>query len=225
MALLVLWTFAVFLAPGIGYEMGMMLLGALFGVASGKPRLSLSMLTAYALSSGLLLFFSTMPSNLLTTICASFFYMVRKVMPCALLASIIVSTTHVNEFMAALSHLHCPRQVCIPLAVMLRYLPAIREDWNHIKDAMRMRGVNPSLAGFVRHPGQTIECLYVPLLLGGSNVADELSMAAVARGIENPAPRSCYTPIAFGWQDAFVVTVGLAVLVGAVTLTVMGVHL
>ncbi len=225
LALLVFWTFAVFFSPGIGYEIGMMLLGTLFGVLSGKARLSVGMLGVYAVSMCFLLLFSTMEPNLFTTTVASFLYMMRKVLPCALLASIIVASTHFNEFMAALSHMHCPRQISIPLAVMLRYLPAIREDWNYIKDAMRMRGVNPSVIGFVRRPGLTVECLYVPLLMSGSAVADELSMAAVARGIENPAPRSCYAHIEFGWHDTVVVILGVVVLIGAITLNAMGIRL
>ena len=37
---------------------------------------------------------------------------------------------------------------------------------------------------------RTIDCIYVPLLMSASRAADELSMAAVARGIENPVART-----------------------------------
>ena len=40
-----------------------------------------------------------------------------------------------------------------------------QEDWRYIKDAMRMRDVSPSLASFLAHPGMTVECIYVPLLM------------------------------------------------------------
>lgn len=42
---------------------------------------------------------------------SSFFMLVRKVFPCGLLAAVIVSTTHVNEFMSAFSRMRVPRQV------------------------------------------------------------------------------------------------------------------
>ena len=115
------------------------------------------------------------------------------------------------------------RQVTIPLAVMLRYVPAIREDWRFISDAMRMRGVNASLAGFLRRPGMTVECLYVPLMMSASNVADELSMASVARGIENPAQRTCYTHIEFRASDGLLVAAGVAVVVAALACSLLGV--
>ena len=71
---------------------------------------------------------------------------------------------------------------------MLRYIPTIQEDWHFVKDAMRMRDVSPSLGGFLSHPGMTVECIYVPLMMMASKAADELSIASVTRGIENPNP-------------------------------------
>ena len=37
----------------------------------------------------------------------------------------------------------------------------------------------------------TVNCSYVPLLTAASRAADELSIAAVTRGIENPKERTC----------------------------------
>ena len=97
----------------------------------------------------------------------------------------------------------------IPLAVMLRYVPAIMEDWRYIKDAMRMRDVSPTLVGFIRQPVMTVECIYVPLLTAASKTADELSIAAVARGIENPEPRTCLVRIQFRPADFIIASVFL----------------
>lgn len=101
----------------------------------------------------------------------------------------------------------------IPMAVMLRYLPTIQEDWHYIKDAMRMRDVSPSLAGFLAHPGMTVECIYVPLLMAASKAADDLSVAAVTRGIENPHPRTCLVQIKYGTADWVVMAVAVAFLI------------
>ncbi len=78
---------------------------------------------------------------------------------------------------------------------MLRYLPTIREDWHYIKDAMRLRDVSPTLWGFLKAPAMTVNCIYVPLLTAASKAADELSIASVTRGIENPMPRTCLVKI------------------------------
>lgn len=77
-----------------------------------------------------------------------------------------------------------------------------------------MRGISLGPSGFLRHPALTAECLYVPLMMSASILADELSMAAVARGIENPAHRTCYTHIELRAIDVVLMTAGaLAVLV------------
>lgn len=220
--LLLIWAAAVFFSPGLWYEAIMMFLAAAFGAAAGKARLAGGMMVLYAVTMACMIGVSQMDTSVLKTMLMSFFMLVRKVFPCGLLAAVIVSTTHVNEFMSAFSRMRVPRSVTIPLAVMLRYVPAIREDWAFIKDAMRMRGVSPSFAGFLKRPGMTVECLYVPLMMSASNVADELSMASVARGIENPAQRTCYAHIEFRMQDMLIVAGGVCVLAGSVVCSLLG---
>ena len=92
---------------------------------------------------------------------------------------------------------------------MIRYFPTIGEDWRYIKDVMRMRDVSPTLAGFVKQPVMTVECIYVPLLSAASKTADELSIAALTRGIENPHPRTCLVQTQFRFADAITAAVFL----------------
>ena len=94
-----------------------------------------------------------------------------------------------------MARLRVPSKLTIPIAVMLRYLPTIREDWRYIKDAMRLRDVSPTFFGFLKAPAMTVNCIYIPLLTAASKAADELSIAAVTRGIENPKPRTCLIKI------------------------------
>ena len=66
--------------------------------------------------------------------------------------------------------------------------------------------MSPSLKGLLTHPGMTVECIYVPLMMAASKAADELSIASITRGIENPKPRTCLVQIrmgpADGWQSS-----------------------
>ena len=48
----------------------------------------------------------------------------------------------------------------------------------------------------------TVECIYVPLMMAASKAADELSIASITRGIENPKPRTCLVQIRMGPADA-----------------------
>ena len=125
----------------------------------------------------------------------AFLGLVHKVYACGMLPGLAIRTIRVGEFFSAMARLRVPKKLTIPLAVMLRYLPTIREDWHYIKDAMRLRDVSPTLSGFLKAPATTVNCFYIPLLTAASKAADELSIASVTRGIENPAPRTCLIQI------------------------------
>ena len=163
-------------APSLSYECALILLIAFMGILCGKVRYSIIGTIVFL---ALYLFTTLYLGNVTGTAYTMFtawLSLVFKVYPCGMLAGIAVSTTRVNEFLSAMNKAHVPKKVVIPLAVMLRYLPTIREDWHFIKDAMRLRDVSPSLKGLISHPGMTIECLYSPLLMAASKAADELAM-------------------------------------------------
>ena len=153
----------------------------------------------------------------------AFLGLVHKVYACGMLAGLLISTTKVGEFLSAMARLHIPKKLTIPIAVMLRYLPTIREDWHYIKDAMRLRDVSPTLWGFLKAPAMTITCIYVPLLTAASKAADELSIASMTRGIENPKPRTCLINIQMQWADLLALVLFAAFLVMEIVWKTVGV--
>ena len=215
LVLLVLTATSVFLASSWRAELMVMLLTSIFAIISGRVY-PLVMVVLYTLATVGMSASAGLESGTWKTMLLTFFMMIRKVFPSVLMAAIVISTTRVDEFMAALGRLHAPRSLVIPLAVMLRYLPAVREDWRFIRDAMRMRGISPTPWGLVRAPSRTLECVYVPMLMSASNTADELSMAAVARGIENPLRPTCLTELRFRAADGVVLAVGVIALVAII---------
>ena len=125
----------------------------------------------------------------------AFLGLVHKVHACGMLAGLAISTHQGGRVFLRYGAPAHSEKLTIPIAVMLRYLPTIREDWHFIKDAMRLRDVSPTLWGFLKAPAMTVNCIYVPLLTAASKAADELSIASVTRGIENPKPRTCLVNI------------------------------
>ena len=188
-------------APSLLYGAGLTALVGITGILCGYRRAALTGMAGYALLYALTLLAADMTGTLKTTLLAAF-ALFHKVYPCGMMGALFIVSTKVNEFLSAMHKLRLPKQAVIPLAVMIRYFPAISEDWRYIKDAMRMRDVSPTLIGFIKQPVMTVECIYVPLLTAASKTADELSVAAVARGIENPNPRTCLVRIRFGFADA-----------------------
>lgn len=207
--LLVLCVLCTMFAPSLTYELILVGLVGAVGVLSGKYRYAIMGVAAYGVIYGITQFTIYELSGTWQAILAAFFGLVNKVYPCGFLAGFMVSTTKTGEFMAALQRIHMPNQIVIPFAVMLRYLPVVREDWHYIKDAMRMRDIAPSVKNILFHPVMTVECLYVPLMTAASNTADELSIASVTRGIENPGSRSSLVEIRFSAKDVVAVLVFL----------------
>lgn len=192
------------LAPNLQYEAGLVLLIALFAALCGKMRLGFTGMVCYAGFYFLTMAALFAATGSLQTVFLAFLGLVQKIFPCCFMGHIIVSSTKVSEFMSAMTKLHAPTWLVIPPVIMMRYLPAIREDWRYIKDAMYLRDVSPTLRSLLLKPCMTLECVYVPLIMSASKTADELSIASVTRGIENPGRRTCLTKIRFGMADALV---------------------
>lgn len=67
---------------------------------------------------------------------------------------------------------------------------------------MRIRGIPLNFKNAVCHPAATTEYLLVPMVARLSIVADELSGASIARGIERTGKRTSYYEMRFGVVDA-----------------------
>lgn len=186
---------------------------AFFGCMSGKIKHALVGAMVFMCLYLLTILYLQNGTGIAYTMFTAWLSLFYKVYPCGFLAGIVLSTTKVNEFLSAMNKIHIPKKVVIPLTIMLRYFPTIREDWSYIKDAMQLRDVSPSLKGLITNPSMTIECLYVPLMMTASKAADELAIAAMTRGIENPNPRTCLVQIKLRSGDIFIIICFLAIFI------------
>lgn len=208
--LILICVIASMFAPSLAYQFCLVLLIALLGVCYGQWKYAIKGVLFYAVVYLFTIWTMTTMTGTLRTMFVAFLGLFHKVYACGMLAGIVISTTKVSEFLSAMNRIHAPKKLVIPLAVMLRYIPTIREDWHYIKDAMKMRNVSLSLKGLFTNPGMTIDCVYIPLMMAASKAADELSIASVTRGIENPKPRTCLVQIKIGSADWIVMAGALA---------------
>lgn len=193
--LILLCVLSAMAAPSLYFQFTLVALIGLLSALSGRWQYALRGIIAYALICAFTVWCIGVLRGTWRTMFVAFLGLVHKVYACGMLAGLVVSTTKVGEFLYAMARLRISKKLTIPIAVMLRYLPTIREDWHFIKDAMRLRDVSPTLWGFLKAPAMTVNCIYVPLLTAASKAADELSIASVTRGIENPKPRTCLVEI------------------------------
>lgn len=117
----------------------------------------------------------------------------RKFLPCFILGKWILTKTEVSEFVAVMWKLRLPQTAIIPLSVVFRYFPTIKEEWASIRAAMKMRGIHISL-----------EHIMVPLLMSAVNVSEELSAAALCRGLDNPRIHTSLVQVKFSHYDVAV---------------------
>ena len=109
----------------------------------------------------------------------------------------------------AMEALHIPRQAIIPLAVTLRFMPSIREDFASLRDSMRIRGIDISLKGFFRHPLAMLEYSLVPLLIRSLKTSDELSASAMVRGIDSGIQKTPLYELRWRFVDSTTTAIAL----------------
>lgn len=120
--------------------------------------------------------------------------------PALMTAAYLVSSTSVSEFIAAMGRMHVSEKIVIPLSVIFRFLPTISEEAQSINDAMRMRGIRLGRCG----PAEWVEYRIIPLMISIVKIGDELSAAALTRGLGAPVRRTNVCKIGFHAQDLVV---------------------
>ena len=132
-------------------------------------------------------------------------YMITQFAPTMIMVWYCISTTKISEFMAAMNRMRLPQGLAISIAVMMRFFPTLSEEYRSIRDAMRMRGIAFG-GGKVT---KMIEYRLVPLLFSCISIGNELSAAAVTRGLGAPVKRTNVCEIGFHSKDYVVIAVTL----------------
>ena len=109
----------------------------------------------------------------------------------------MVRTTKIGEFVSAMQKMHIPDGITISLAVVMRFFPTIKEEYTSIRDAMKMRGI--MLGG--GNAAKMVEYRMIPLLFSCVNIGDELSAAAITRGLGGKVKRTSVETLKLRAQD------------------------
>lgn len=168
----------------------------IFLITLKKPFVAIYYVVAYIFSATIpYLLLPYMPPivNLLFTGIVAMF---TKLLPGMSTFCFLVVTTSVSEFVAAMDKLHITKKITVPVSVMFRFFPTIKEEYSAIRDAMRLRNI-----GSWRNPLEMLEYRMVPLLMGLVSIGNDLSASALTRGLNSPVRRTNMCPIGFHWQD------------------------
>ncbi|MCR5128558.1 MAG: energy-coupling factor transporter transmembrane protein EcfT [Lachnospiraceae bacterium] len=131
-------------------------------------------------------FLSEESTGVLKSLLTGYCGIVAQFVPAVITAWYVVRTTKIDEFMSAMQKLHIPDGITISLAVVMRFFPTIAEEYRSIRDAMKMRGIAFGKGSVTR----MVEYRMIPLLFSCVNIGDELSAAAITRGLGGKAKRT-----------------------------------
>lgn len=126
---------------------------------------------------------------------------VFRFLPCIMMAQYVVASTTVSEFMAAMKRMHVSDKLTIPMAVMFRLFPTVMEEFSFINAAMKMRDIR--LGG--KNVGKMVEYRFVPLMTCSVQIGNELSAAALTRGLNVDVKRTNVCKIGFGFADILLI--------------------
>ena len=141
-----------------------------------------------------------------------------RMIPTIAIAYYAVKTTKLSEFVAGMEKMHVSEKIIIPLTVVFRFLPTLKEEFQSIDDAMRMRGI--CFGG--KKPSKVLEYKMIPMLICSVRIGEELSAAAITRGLASGIKRTNISKIGFGILDYAFLTF-FAVIVVRLTMRFIGV--
>ena len=169
---------------------------------SGRVRAAGLMLAAYLGTCALAAFAAPALEGIANAIIVATATVVSRFVPTLALAYFVFATTTVSEFMAAMARMRMPDWITVPLSVLFRFFPTLGQEARAVSAAMRMRGITPISRGIA----YAENCL-VPLMSCAVSIGEDLSAAALARGLGAPWPNT--GSIGFTPVDAAVIAASL----------------
>lgn len=149
--------------------------------------------TIYILESAVFTYTKGALANILLII----IMVVNRFLPAYMMGAYVINTTTVSEFKATMEKLHMPDALTIPMCVMFRLFPTIREENDSIRAAMKMRGIRFG-GGKV---DKMLEYRIVPIITCVAKIGEELSASALTRGLGKQKKRTNICHIGLGWTD------------------------
>lgn len=110
----------------------------------------------------------------------------RELIPGIIVGIYALKLTHSEEWISLFKKWHFPKYFIVPFSVIFRFFPTLREDYHQIRNAMAFRGIERGPIAFIKHPIQTFEFILIPLLIKASQVAQDLTISALTKGLSMP---------------------------------------
>lgn len=124
----------------------------------------------------------------------------------------VLRSTTASQIVVAAKRSKIPDTITIPMAVTLRFFPAVFTEMKAVHTAMRLAG--GVKASGLTNPFHFVEHLMIPLVTSVLRIGDTLTASALIRGLGSPGPKTSISQSGFTRRDWIgVVCIGLIVLV------------
>ena len=136
--------------------------------------------------------------------------LILRLFPIFMLGYYVVMSTKTSEFIAAMVKWKIPNAFIIPIAVVFRFIPTLQEEHSSIKAAMKMRGISFKNKKAWKNPSLYLEYVTIPLIVSVVKIGDELSAAAISRGLGGLKRRTSVVKVSFTLYDALILCISIA---------------
>lgn len=106
---------------------------------------------------------------------------------------IFIVTTNPSEFAASLNKLGVSYNISYAIAIALRYIPDVQDDYTKIKHAQEARGIEMSAKAKLKDRILNISAIIFPLVFSSMERIDVVSNAMELRGFGKHKKRTWYT--------------------------------
>ena len=213
--LLLLFTMAVFVLGYMGGEKLQLLtpifciLPAVFLLTAKKYKTAIGYILIYSASFLAFVLWGDKTSGIINFLLLGICGILARFLPCMMMGAYMISTTTVSEFTAAMQRMHLSDKIIIPLSVMFRFFPTVIHEFFSINAAMKMRDIRIGGRNFFK----MFEYRIVPLMTCCVKIGEELSAAALTRGLGGTVHRTNICRIGFHIQDILAILLCLVPLV------------
>ncbi|MDO4720706.1 MAG: energy-coupling factor transporter transmembrane component T [Peptostreptococcaceae bacterium] len=190
----------VFTLTGKKYEVLLFLSAFVYGMLSGIYKTCFRVLAFYVV---LFMIAEISPLFISTTI----HYFILCFVTLALAAANMIKTSEISEILASLQNMKVPYYINIPLAVILRFFPTLKQDVIYIKQGIKTRGIDISFFGVIRRPFKVYEMMLIPMLMRMLYTASELSASVETRGLGVSCKKTSYTEVKFRRLDMLLMVI------------------
>ena len=125
-------------------------------------------------------------------------------LPGFLMGYYFLTSTSISEFVCAMEKMKVSQKIIIPISVVFRFLPTIKEEYTSIRNAMKMRNILS-----FKKPLRVVEYTIIPLMMSIVKIGEELSASALTRGLGGTEKRTNICKIGFGAFDIVAIVISI----------------